>query len=136
MLDYGRHYLKDIANNPIGGNLKNGRLPVLVDSDNDSGTLHPDQVLNSAADAAGYIKLRSNCLACLADLALRRHPASLYDSSRTAYHAIQLISQLLQHDKIIPTAHAPSAGYYHLRFSQVDTLPSLPDVFYYLQHLV
>ena len=101
MTGNGWDYLENITHNPVGGYLKDGRMPVGIDGDDYVRSLHAHQVLNSAADATGNVNLRSNRLAGLTDLTFYRHPASLNDSTGTTDHAVQLVSQFLQDVKIL-----------------------------------
>lgn len=78
------HFLEQIANESVVGNLEDGCLRILVDGNNDLAVLHAGNMLNGARDTHSDIQLRCNNLACLADLSST--PSALCRQARTATH--------------------------------------------------
>src|SRR4051812_13027321 len=58
-----RHRGEQVGLESVVGDLEDRRLRVLVDRDDDLRVLHPREVLDGAADAAGDVQLRRDDLA-------------------------------------------------------------------------
>src|SRR6476469_2757615 len=63
LLNQGRDDVEQVADDSIIGNLKDGRLGILVDGDDGSRTFHAHNVLDGAADAERQVELGSDGLA-------------------------------------------------------------------------
>src|SRR5512139_2162525 len=74
-----------VTDNPIGGYLKNGRLSVFVDGDNNIGCLHPSLMLNGTRDSTGDVDLGPNGSAGLPDLMFVGNPARVDGCTRRAH---------------------------------------------------
>src|SRR5262245_17806716 len=59
---------EQIGHEAVVGDLEDGRVAVLVDGDDDLGSLHPGEVLDRARDADGEVERRGHDLAGLPDL--------------------------------------------------------------------
>ncbi len=77
----GRDDLEEVADDAVGGYFEDGGVLVPVDGDDYVGVLHADQVLDGAADAAGYVDFGADGFAGLAYLPLLGHPAGVDGAS-------------------------------------------------------
>ena len=64
---------------PRSASLEDRSVPILVDGDDATSTLHTRDVLGRATDAHGDVQLRSHRLARLADLHAVGHPTRIDD---------------------------------------------------------
>src|SRR5437868_11418907 len=72
-----RYQLEEIADEAVIGNLKDRRLLVLVDRDDDLRILHAGEMLNGAGDTDRDVEIGSDDLAGLTDLIVVRHEAGI-----------------------------------------------------------
>lgn len=88
-----RHYVEQIPNETHVGNLKDGRISVLVDGRNYFTILHACQMLNCARDAGAEVQLRRDVLTRLTYLQTIICEAAVNSRPRRADGSTQCIGQ-------------------------------------------
>lgn len=88
-----RHYVEQIPNETHVGDLKNGRIGVLVDGRDDFTILHARQMLNRAGNAGAEIQLRRDIFARLTYLQTIVREAAVNSCPRGANGSAQRIGQ-------------------------------------------
>src|SRR4051812_42787402 len=104
-----RYELEKIADKTVVGNLEYRRFGVLVYRDDNLAVLHARKVLDRTRDTDGDIQVGRDDLACLPDLVIIGHVASIDSRSRRADCGVQLVGQGLQQLEILAAGHAPAA---------------------------
>src|SRR5512133_1559814 len=129
-----RYHLEQVADDAVGGDLEDGGLPVAVDGDDHVRILHAHQVLDGPGDAAGDVDLGPYGLAGLPYLAVRRQPAGIHRTARSANHAAQFFGQFPEQAEVVLGHQAASAGYDEFGPGNIDVILAfaVPD---YLQDL-
>src|SRR2546423_2142130 len=89
----GRDSLKEIFDEPVIGNLEDGRLWVLVDGDDDFGALHPGQMLNSPGDPDGNVQLGRDDLAGLTHLQVARRVSGVAGGAACSYRPAEHVGE-------------------------------------------
>src|ERR1019366_208652 len=90
--------------------IEDRRVWIGVDGDDQVGALHPDAMLDRARDPGGDVKFRTDRLAGLADLPVRRHPALLHQWPGTAPLTAQYLRQRADELQVFRRPQAEPAG--------------------------
>ena len=101
-----RQSFKQVANNSVVSDIKDGSLRVFVDGDDCVRILHAYQVLNRAGNPEGDIQLWRDCLSRLSDLTIDREPFGVADGTRCRQIATQNFGELLGQSDIVFTLDA------------------------------
>ena len=91
------------------GDLKDRRLLVPVDGNDQVGVLHPYQVLDCTGDATGDVDLGAHGFSGLAHLVIIRHPPRVNSASRGAHRPTQDIGQFFQDFEVLRAQHSTAA---------------------------
>ena len=102
--------LEQVADDDEVGELGDRRVRVAVDGDDRLRGLHPDLVLDRAADAEREVELRLDDLAGLADLLGVRDPAGVDRRARRPDRAAERLGDLLDELEALRAADAAAAG--------------------------
>src|SRR5271167_998578 len=102
--------LHRIADDSVGGEIKDRRIGILVDRDDDVGTLHADAMLNRPRDAGCDVELGAYRLAGLPHLAVSGYPAGLDQRTRRANLGAEYLGKIPDQLKILEALQAASAG--------------------------
>src|SRR4051794_30701118 len=105
-----RDDLVDVADDAEVAELEDRRVRVLVDRDDHVRALHPDLVLDRAADAERDVELRRNDLARLSDLRAVRVPARVDDGASRADRTAERTRELLGEREVLGRAEPAAAG--------------------------
>src|SRR5262245_18793191 len=108
-----RHDLEEIADDAVIGDLKDWRLFILVDRDDDLAVLHAGEMLDRTGNPHRDIEVRRDDLSRLADLVIVRHITRIDRRPRCSHGTAELVGQLLQEMEVLARLHAASAGYDH-----------------------
>src|SRR5258706_9950852 len=92
----GRDRGKEVLDEPVVGDLENGRLGVLVDRHDDLRALHAGQVLDRTRDADRDVELRSDDFARLADLEIARGVAGVARGAAGADRGVERVGQRVE----------------------------------------
>ena len=102
--------LEQVADDDEVGELGDRRVRVAIDGDDRLGRLHPDLVLDRAADPEREVELRLHDLAGLADLLGVRDPAGVDRRARRTDRAAERLGELLDELEALRPADAAAAG--------------------------
>lgn len=114
-----RHDLEQIPDDTVIGNAENRGFGVFVYGDDDPGLAHARQMLDSAADAAGDVKLGGNGFARLPDLERVVAISGIARAARGADRAAERSRERLQRLEARRAANASAAGDDDVGFGKV-----------------
>jgi hypothetical protein len=106
-----RHDFKQIPDQPVIRHLKNRRIRILVDRNDDLGFLHPGQMLDGTGDADREVELWRDDLAGLSDLVVIRDETGVDRSTAGAERGTELVGERFEQLLVVlATAQTATAG--------------------------
>src|SRR5262245_28781386 len=115
-----RHYLEQVADDAVIGDLEDRRFGVFVDGHDGARAFHADDVLDRAGDADRQVELRRDGLSRRPDLAVHRQPFVVADRARGGQFGAERRGELLDDLGVLLFLDPAPHGDDQRRLRQVD----------------
>ena len=105
-----RHYLVQITNDTIVGDIEDRCILILVDGNDDIGLFHAGNMLDRTGNTDCEVNMRTDSLTSLANLQFLRLPACINNCSGAGYCSTQNSSQIIQKLEVFSRTNTTAAG--------------------------